>query len=46
MLKTSLHFKNKFHVTREFLELGMQNLLGIGFIWTQTYKDIFKSALA
>ena len=31
--------------TREFLGLGMLNFQGIVFIWTQTYREIFKSAL-
>ena len=33
------------NITREFLELRMRNFQGIGFIWTQTYTEIFKSAL-
>ena len=31
-------------ITREFLALRMQNLQGIVFIWTQAYREIFKSA--
>ena len=32
-------------ITREFLRLKTRNFQGITFIWTQTYKTIFKSAL-
>ena len=32
-------------MTREFLGLRMWNFQGIVFIWTQTYREIFKSAL-
>ena len=31
--------------TREFLGSRMRNFQGIDFIWTQTYREIFKSAL-
>ena len=31
-------------ITRQFLGLWMRNFLGIIFIWTRTYRDIFKSA--
>ena len=46
MLKISLIFK-KLHgqTTGEFLGLRMQNFLGIIFLWTQKYREIFKSAL-
>ena len=49
MLKTSLLFIKiyKLHeqITWEFLGLRMRNFQGIIFIWTQTYREIFKSAL-
>ena len=32
-------------ITWEFIGLRMQNFQGIAFIWTQTYREIFKSAL-
>ena len=32
-------------ITLEFLGLRMQNFQGIVFIWTQTYRETFKSAL-
>ena len=32
-------------IIREFLGLRMQNFRGVVFIWTQTYREIFKSAL-
>ena len=32
-------------ITREFLGLRMRNFQGIAFIWTQAYREIFKSAL-
>ena len=32
-------------ITWEFLELRMRNFPGIIFIWKQTYREIFKSAL-
>ena len=32
-------------LTWELLELRMRNFEGIVFIWTQTYSEIFKSAL-
>ena len=32
-------------IVREFLGLRMWNFQGIVFIWTQTYREIFKSAL-
>ena len=32
-------------ITKEFFELRMRNFQGIVFIWTQTYAEIFKSAL-
>ena len=49
MLKISLSFK-KFtnfagQATWEFLGLRMWNFQGIAFTWTQTYKEILKSAL-
>ena len=42
--------KQPFHrlygqITQEFLGFRMQNFQGFIFIWTQTYKEIFKSAL-
>ena len=33
------------YITRESLELRMRIFQGIIFIWTRTYKEIFKSAL-
>ena len=42
-IKISLLFKKFTKLT--FLELRMQNFQGIVFTWTQTYKEIFKSAL-
>ena len=32
------------YITREFLGLRMRNFQGIIFIWTQAYREIFKSA--
>ena len=32
-------------IFREFLGLRMRNLQDIDFIWTQTYREIFRSAL-
>ena len=32
-------------VTREFLGLRIRNFPGIVSVWTQPYRDIFKSAL-
>ena len=32
-------------ITQKFLGLRMGNFQGIVFIWTQTYREIFKSAL-
>ena len=32
-------------IIREFLGLRMRNFQGIAFIWTQTYREICKSAL-
>ena len=48
MLKISLLFKkftNFTGITREFSGLRMWNCQGIIFISTQTYREIFKSAL-
>ena len=48
MLKISLLFKNlqtSRGITGEFLGLRMRNFPGIVFIRTQTYREIFKSAL-
>ena len=32
-------------ITREFLGLRKQNFQGIVLVWTQTYRQIFKSTL-
>ena len=48
MLKISLLFRKytKFlGKTREFLGLRSRNFQGVIFLWTQTYREIFKSAL-
>ena len=48
MLKISLLFKKyelQRKITREFLGLRMRNFQGSVFIWIQTYREIFKSAL-
>ena len=47
MLKISLLFKKFTNLTgtREFLALRMRNFQGIVFIRTQTYREIFESAL-
>ena len=37
--------KDHGQITGEFLGLRTQNLQGIAFIWTQTYREIFKSTL-
>ena len=49
MLKISLLFK-KFtklfgRITQKLLGLGMRNSQAIDFVRTQTYREIFKSAL-
>ena len=47
MLKSILLLKKKkLHglITRKFLGLRMWNVQGIVFIWTLTYRHIFKSA--
>ena len=49
MLKISLLFK-KFtklfgQITQKLLGLGMRNSQAIDFVRTQTYREIFKSAL-
>ena len=47
MLKLSLLFK-KFEngqITQESLGLKIRNFQGIVFVWTQTYRQIFKSVL-
>ena len=33
-------------ITLEFLGLKMRNIQGTAFIWTETYRKIYKSALA
>ena len=33
------------YITREFLGLRIRNFQGIIFLWTRTYREIFKSAL-
>ena len=38
-------YKLQGQITREFLGLRMRNFESIVFIWTQTYRKIFKSAL-
>ena len=38
-------YKPHGQITREFLGLKTRNFRGIAFIWTQTNKEIFKSAL-
>ena len=49
MLKISLFFKDtyKLHgqITPEILGLRMRKFRCIVFIWTQTYREIFKPAL-
>ena len=49
MLKISLFFKEIYtlhvQITREFFGLRMRNFQGIAFLRTQTYREIFKSAL-
>ena len=32
-------------LNQKLLGLGMRNFQGIDFVWTQTYREIFKSAL-
>ena len=46
MLKNSLLFKKRHgHITREILRIRMRDFQGTAFISTQTYREIFKSAL-
>ena len=49
MLKISLLLKKftRLHgqITQELLGLGKRNSQGIDFVGTQTYREIFKSAL-
>ena len=38
-------YKIQERITREFLRLRMRKYQGIAFIWTQIYREIFKSAV-